>query len=207
MEDDAPSGPEPNGYSDHQHLMEWCRLRWESTGSPAYVWRAIDACFAAASVDRHRRGLPVGPLPHSEACPFPPWCMAYLSIAASRMMALAEGIDYRNFPAPIGTCEPTPEAWLAAENPGATLAPGDAAGLTSAALGVVRGSWNGFQQYRSLSGMELDDFAVEALRFDGHSAASALSTVQNETGINDPRNLQKRIARARAAGKDGGGKT
>ena len=180
--------------------IELNRARWEHTGNPVYVWKAISACFMlGAASTRLLTGSMPDPLPGAQPHPLPAWCLLYLGTIATRIDCLTEGKDFRLLPKPFGHLEPTAEVWENSRAIPPSLDPLGAAETMAQALGFIRDGWNAFERSAALAEKELDDFSEWALRSEGKSASEAMTILLQETGINDERTMRRRLAEARAA--------
>ena len=180
--------------------IEAFRVRYENTGNPLFVWKAINLCFAVAAMRRRAETGQLPTLPQEEMHPLPAWCVAYLSVTAARMACLADGQDFRLAAPPIGAADPAdPAAFARLQNSWGSIEGDRAATLATHALGFRNAGANAFKGYQSLHQKELD--MVSYLQFteiDGMSSDEAIEQIAKQRNV-EPREVRKRLQRVRQA--------
>lgn len=193
---------EDDGCGDIHATIEAYRVLWQNTQNPLFVWDAMALCstIPMRRLWSKKKALPATP-PHAES--FPDWIMAYLSVFAGRVSALAEGRDYRLAPAPFGdAASGDAVAFEKFLDSTGTIAADDATNLSLHALGLRRDGGNAFKDYQALRRKQLDMLSFEELKHLRHmSYDKAIDQVAEEAGI-ERRRLQARLADVRKAEKD-----
>jgi hypothetical protein len=142
--------------ADTLDAIEGHRTRFEATGNPLYVWRALQDW---SNVNRERRRVRQPPV-H-----MPDWCALQIAVYAHRLVDLSRGRDFRLAPRPVGQGERTPEAEKAHRDRGPTLKPQEARRLLAVALDMTSGRGRGaFAEIRSLDAADLDRLARQLYR-------------------------------------------
>ena len=197
------------------------RLRYINTNNPVYAWRAVNLVRMLNQADpRHTGGR----------MELPDWVRNYLSIAARRICDLADGMDYREAPAPFGEwpvdpVEPWDKVVKRVNSRKKTLSPGAAMKMVLSALELQRQGSNMFAVAEDLRRAELTESYAEMLMLtEGLSQEEAIGkfvdhalpeeqrlhikggqTIDPSFYVADARGVKKRLARARKARKDGVG--
>lgn len=191
--------------ADTLETIERHHARYEETGNPLYVWRALQDW---SNVNRERRRFRQPPM-H-----MPDWCALQIAIYAYRLVDLARGVDFRLAPRPVGKGERTPEVEKAQHDRKPTLKPQDARRLLAAALDMTSGRGRGaFAEIRSLDAADLDRLTRQVYReAEGKldldtrravpvgrriSEGEAVEMLKEDHGFSDARSVRKRLSPAK----------
>ena len=168
------------------------RARFENTGNPLFAWQALESWI---DVNRSRAGAMVAPLP------IPEWVAGYFRHTSTRILALANGLDFDGSgvlprkPAPTGNGVDQPRPDVPPVKPGAAIR------RVPAALGLVHKRWNAFKHKRALDSQEVDEMTVDFYKETEPRMGDerVLNMLYKERGRGDVREIRRRIARARKA--------
>ena len=183
----------------YREEIDTCKTLWGNTGNPVYIWQAISFCFSIGMVRERRLS---GTLPAPECvspCELPDWCLRYLGLVASRMLLLSDGKDFRSFVQPVGSEEPSHDAYRADLDRRPELSLPEAATLVAAALEITRNGSNAFDLKRSLDQKRLDYLSLLQLQHDGLKRQAALDTIADETDVGDTRTVERRMSDVKKA--------
>ena len=153
-----------------------------TTGNPLWVWRFMVSARGIRNMLEHLEPQPdLGTLVQ----PLPQWCMDYLLQSAQRLAELADGLDYRSEPVSRDKAG------------GPRIEPTRAGELVADALGLTRAGWNAFAAFQVQKRDDVGLLFVDYLSEKGESKAKLIEELAEMWGVEDTRQLRRRLSAAR----------